>query len=154
MNVGGDTLGKQPDWPGAREGQALLWAAVMLPFFLGVIGLAIDGAAVFAARRSCQAVADGAARAGAMELDVGQYRESDGATVLLDPALAGQAAEDYLARRGWADAAVAAGRDGVTVVAGRTVSLGLMRLFGRESVRVTATGRAVPYHGIGTGQAP
>lgn len=153
-NAGGGAPGQRPGRPGAREGQALLWAAVMLPFFLGVIGLAIDGATVFAARRGCQAVADGAARAGAMELDVGQYRESDGAAVLLDPALAGQAAEDYLARRSWGDAAVATGPDGVTVVAGRTVPLGLMRLFGRESVRVTATGRAVPYHGIGTGQAP
>lgn len=139
---------------GGREGQALLWAAVMLPFFLAVIGLAIDGATVFAARRGCQAVADGAARAGAMELDVAAYRESDGASALLDPALAGQAAADYLGRRGWTDAAVMAGPYGVTVVAGRTVPLGLMRLFGRAEVRVTATGHAVPYHGIGSGQAP
>ena len=126
----------------------------MLPFFLAVIGLAIDGASVFAARRGCQAVADGAARAGAMELDVEAYRESDGESALLDPALAGQAAADYLGRRGWTDAAVTAGPYGVTVVAGRTVPLGLMRLFGRGEVRVTATGHAVPYHGIGSGQAP
>ena len=65
---------------GAREGQALLWTAVLLPFFLALVGLAIDGATVFAARRSCQAVADGAARAGAMELDIATYRQSDGDT--------------------------------------------------------------------------
>lgn len=139
---------------GAREGQALLWAAIMLPFFLALLGLAIDGTMVFAARRGCQAVADGAARAGAMELDVAAYRQSDGEAALLDPALAGRAAADYLGLRGWSDAAVTAGPRGVTVVAGQTVPLGLMRLFGRGSVRVTAIGRAVPYHGINDGQGP
>lgn len=146
--------GSRPGRRGAREGQALLWTAVLLPFFLALIGLAIDGATVFAARRGCQAVADGAARAGAMELDVATYRRSEGDAALLDPALAGRAAADYVGLRGWSDAAVTAEPRGVTVVAGRTVPLGLMRLFGRGSVRVTAVGRAVPYHGIGEGQAP
>jgi len=126
----------------------------MLPFFLALIGLAIDGAAVFAARRGCQAVADGAARAGAMELDIALYRRSDGDQALLDPALAGRAAVDYLGLRGWPDAAVAAEPHGVTVIAGQTVPLGLMRLFGHGSVRVTAVGYAVPYHGIGDGRGP
>ena len=137
-----------------REGQALLWVAVMLPFFLALIGLAIDGATVFAARRGCQAVADGAARAGAMELDVAAYRESDGGAALLDPGRAERAATEYLGLRRWPDAAVAAEPRGVTVVAGRTVPLGLMRLFGHGTVRVTATGRAVPYHGIEEGEGP
>lgn len=139
---------------GAREGQALLWTAVLLPFFLALIGLAIDGATVFAARRGCQAVADGAARAGAMELDIATYRQSDGEEALLDPALAGRAAADYLGLRGWSDAAVTAEPRGVTVVAGRTVPLGLMRLFGHGAVRVVAIGRAVPFHGIDDGQGP
>ena len=139
---------------GAREGQALLWTAVLLPFFLALSGLAIDGATVFAARRGCQAVADGAARAGAMELDIATYRQSDGDEALLDPALAGRAAADYLGLRDWSDATIAAEPRGVTVVAGRTVPLGLMRLFGHGTVRVTAVGRAVPYHGINEGQGP
>ncbi len=147
-------MGRREGGHGGRAGQALAWVAVLLPFLLALLGLAIDGATVFAARRGCQAVADGAARAGAMELDVAAYRRTDGGAALLDPALAGRVAADYLGRRGWGDAAVEAGPYGVTVVAGRTVPLGLMRLFGRAAVRVTATGYAVPYHGTAAGQAP
>ena len=59
---------------GGQAGQAIVWAAVMLPLFLAVVGLAIDGGVVFAARRELQNVADAGARPGAMQVDHGAYR--------------------------------------------------------------------------------
>ncbi len=142
--------GARRAWPG----QALVLAAVLLPFLVAVIGLAIDGAMVFAVKRGCQGVADGAARAGAMELDIATYRRTDGQLAILDTPLAAQESWRYLDARGWSDASVGATSTGVTVVAGRSVELGFLRLFGLGPVRVTATGYAVPYHGIAYGEAP
>ena len=54
-------LGLGADWGSAQSGQAIVWVAVMMPFFLSVVGLAIDGGIVFSARRELQNVADSAA---------------------------------------------------------------------------------------------
>src|SRR5439155_16533038 len=77
-------------------GQALVLAAVMLPLFLAVVGLAIDGGLVFDRRRELQNLADAAARAGAMQVDARVYRESAGRTVVLDQASARRVAAEYL----------------------------------------------------------
>ena len=50
-------------------GQALPLVAAALPLLVTVVGLALDGGVVFAARRELQNVADAAARAGATEVD-------------------------------------------------------------------------------------
>ncbi len=83
-----------------QRGQLIVWTAVMLPLFLSIVGLAIDGGLVFAARRELQNAADAAARAGAMQIDEGVYRESSGATVALDRGRARAIAAEYLAGRG------------------------------------------------------
>ena len=132
---------------GARRGQALVLAAVLLPFLLAIVGLAIDGAMVFAVRRGCQGVADGAARAGAMELDIGTYRRSDGDVAILDTALAGQEAHLFnstiranlgLARPGATDAelrdALARARIGEWV---DSLPDGLDTLVGEEGVELS-----------------
>ncbi len=48
-----------------QHGQALAWFVVVLPLFLSIVGLAIDGEAVLRAHRRAQGAADGAARTGA-----------------------------------------------------------------------------------------
>lgn len=76
--------------------QALLWLVLVLPVLLGVAGLAIDGGVLLTSRRQLQSVADGAARAGATRLDQDLLRNSGGADVQLDRALATQAARAYV----------------------------------------------------------
>src|SRR5512146_2914463 len=85
---------------GEQSGQVILWTAVMLPLFLSVVGLAADGGIVFSARRELQNVADSAARAGAMQVDQRVYRESSGATVVLDQAVARGVAARYVSSQG------------------------------------------------------
>lgn len=79
--------------------QALIWFTLMLPLFVSVAGLAIDGGVLLASRRQLQSVADGAARAGATRLDQVKLRGSGGADVQLDPAAARDATSKYLADR-------------------------------------------------------
>ena len=85
---------------GAQRGQVIVWTAVMLPLFLSVIGLALDGGLVFAARREAQNAADAAARAGAMQIDERAYRESGGTRVVLELGRARATAAEYLAGYG------------------------------------------------------
>ena len=80
-----------------QPGQVMVWVAVMLPLFLSVVGLAVDAGSVFAGRRELQNTADGAARAGAGQIDVNAYRQSSDGALVLDGARARQAAADYLA---------------------------------------------------------
>src|SRR5438132_11497789 len=76
--------------------QALVWFVVVLPLFLSVIGLAIDGEAVLRAHRRAQGAADGAARTGVGHVQVGHARAVPGAPDILDPTAARQAAADYI----------------------------------------------------------
>jgi Flp pilus assembly protein TadG len=81
----------------SRSGaQALIWFTLMLPLFVSIAGLAIDGGVLLASRRQLQSVADGAARAGATRLDQVRLRGSGGADVQLDRAAAGDATRRYL----------------------------------------------------------
>ena len=138
-------------WEGHR-GQALAWVAVMLPFFLAIVGLAIDGGIVFGARREAQNIADAAARAGAMEVNLARYRATAGTWVELEPPAAAAAAAGYLAAQGWPDATVDASVQSVTVTASKNVPLGFLKLVGVNRVRISATARAAPYSGITAGQ--
>ena len=83
-----------------QSGQAIVWTAVMLPLFVCVIGLSIDGGLVFNARLDLQHAADAAARAGAAQIDERAYRESAGAAVALDVTRAQRVTAEALAGRG------------------------------------------------------
>ena len=131
-----------------EAGQALVWTAVMLPLFLSVIGLAIDAGTIFDARRELQNVADSAARAGAMQIDQTVYRQSSGATVVLDTAAARQAASQYVSSQGNVAATVDVAPQQVVVHVSRNVPLSFLRLVGISAVRITATAPASPRHGI------
>ncbi len=153
---------KQPMWwlrqrlaQFGREdaGQAIVWVALMLPFFLAVVGVSLDGGLVFGARRELQNVADAAARAGAMQIDERVYRDSFGQQVVLDPDVAYSAAADYLALQpGRLTGSLHAGRQAVEVDVARDVPTGFLRLVGIETARVSATAIAEVRHGIERGE--
>src|ERR1700704_1372139 len=80
-----------------QRAQALAWFVLVLPVFISVIGLAIDGEAVLRAHRRAQGAADGAVRTGAGYVQIGHARALPGAPDVLDPRAAQQAAVDYIA---------------------------------------------------------
>ena len=137
---------------GDESGQAIIWVAVMLPLFLSIIGLAIDGGIVFSERRELQNIADGAARAGAMQIDERVYRASSGERVVLDVEAARQVAATYVSSqpRGLT-AEVAAEPGGVTVQVTRDVPTTFLQLMGVRSARVTAVAVAQARYGIERG---
>jgi uncharacterized membrane protein len=136
----------------SESGQAIVWVAVMMPLFLAVIGLAIDGGVVFAERRELQNVADSAARAGAMQIDEQAYRASAGVTIVLDEGAARQVAAEYVASQGGAaSAAIAVEPERVIVQVSRDAPTSFLRLFGIGTVRISATAPAEVRHGIAAG---
>lgn len=136
-------------WGSVQSGQAILWAAVMLPLFLSVVGLAIDAAIVFGARRELQNVADSSARAGAMQVDLRAYRDSSGQTVVLDRAAARRVAAQYAAEQGpGLVATISVDPQRVVVEVRRDVRTSFVRLAGLSSVRVSAVSPATVRFGI------
>jgi Flp pilus assembly protein TadG len=130
-------------------GQAIVWVALMLPLLLSVVGVAADGGLVFDTRVELQNIVDGAARAGATQLDAGAYRQSGGATVALDVRRAEQAARDYLtAQRVPLTATIDARPDRVVVQASEDVPTAFVRIVGLERVRIAAAGTAEVRHGV------
>ncbi len=73
-----------------------MWLTLAVPLFVCVAGLAVDGGVLLEERRELQSVVDGAARAGATQLDMPRLRASAGADVQLDLTLANRAALAYV----------------------------------------------------------
>lgn len=132
-----------------QSGQAIVWTAVMMPLFLSVIGLAIDGGVVFKAERQLQNVADGAARAGAMQVDQQVYRSTSGATLQLDPNKAKQVAAQYLASQAPdVSGQVTADPQQVIVQVKQQVATSFIRIVGIDSVQIGAIAPARIRSGI------
>ena len=132
-----------------QRGQVILWVVVMLPLFLSVIGLAVDGGLVFNARRELQNVADSAARAGAMQIDQQAYRDSSGQAVVLDAVAARQVAAEYVASQATElTATISVEPQRVVVQVGREVPTSFLRLAGIDRVWVSATAPAEVRYGI------
>lgn len=120
---------------------------VMLLGLLAVAALVVDGGVLFAARRDLQGLADGAARAGAMAVDVDLLRERQ--DVRLEPADAQAAAHSYLAAAGFGgSASVRADILSVTVHLSEARPTVMMGLLGVDDVQVEAQGIARPRTGI------
>lgn len=137
----------------AQSGQVITWVAVMLPLFLSVIGLAIDGAIVFSQRRELQNVADSAARAGAMQIDQHAYRDSSGASLVLDVGAARQVAGEYLASQAPGVGATIDAEPGrVVVQVHQEVATSFLTLVGINTVEISAIAIAEVRHGIAHGQ--
>ena len=130
----------------AHSGQVVLWVAIMLPLFLAIVGMAIDGGTLFAERRRAQNAADAAARAGAQQIDVDHYRATG--EVLLDQGWARYEARTYLAALGEGVASVNATGQQVTVAVRRDVRLSFLKLVGVGEVAIEATAVAEPFYGI------
>lgn len=124
-----------------QRGQVVLWVGLLLPFFLGIVGLVGDGGELFVQHRLLQQEADGAARRGAEQLDLPAYRAGEPAA--LDPAAAERAAQDYLAvENPGVTGTVAADRRQVTVHLREDVPLVFLRVIGIDTAPVGATARA------------
>jgi len=135
----------------AREqgGQVAILVVVMALGLLAMVGLVADGGLLFTARRDLQALADGAARAGAMAIDEQVLRESGGGLVRLDPEAARARAEDYLAASGFAgEAEVEATPLLVRVRLWEEREAGFLRIVGVGSFPVRADAVARPRYGI------
>ena len=138
-----------------QKAVAIIWAAVMLPFLLSIIGLAIDGSIVFDERRDLQNIADGAARAGAMEVDQQVYRQTAGASVVLDATKAEHTAADYVASQGAGlQPAISVEPQRVVVQVSRQVNTSFLRLAGIDSVKIGATAPAEVRYGIDKSNRP
>ena len=136
--------------PGADErGSASVMLALFLLGLVSVSGLVADGGMVLAERRSLQNLADAAAAAGAMQLDVAAYRESGGA-VSLDGAGARRAAAGYLAPASGVAADVRVAPGAVSIRASRSVGLAFLGVLGLGPVTVSARSHAEPRSGVGT----
>ena len=132
-----------------QPGVALVWVALMMPMFLSIIGLALDGGLVFRAQRQLQNDADGAARAGAMQIDQQLYRQSNGATVALDVNRAQQVAADYVRTQAPSVTGhVAADPQQVVVQLKEQVNTSFLRIVGINAVPIAAVAPARIRYGI------
>jgi Flp pilus assembly protein TadG len=132
-----------------EAGQALVLAVVMMPFFLSIIGVAIDGAVVFGARRDLQSVADAAARAAAMQVDTREYRASGGGKLVLDREGARRVAAEYLvAQRQGLTGEVGVDDGRVVVKVNRDVPTAFLRIVGLNAVRISTVAEAQAWFGI------
>jgi uncharacterized membrane protein len=133
---------------GRREsGQAsiLLLGAMLL--CLAFVGLGVDGARMFTARRDLQNTADSAALAGAGAIDTSAYRSSGGASIALDPEGARRAAERIFEAaelpRG-SSVRISVTPQRVTVQVRRSVPDTFLRVIGRDAETIGATATASP----------
>ena len=132
------------------RGQALVFLTTMLPLFLGVIGLALDGGHMFAERVNLQAIADASARAGAVRLDTARmYGDGTGA-VFLNPADAAAAARDYASYHGLASDAIetAADDQAVSVQLHSDVATVFVKVVHIDTVTIRASSRASARYGV------
>ena len=133
-----------------QQAQALVFLTAMLPLFLAVIGLALDGGHLFAERANLQAIADASARAGAVRLDTARmYREGTG-VIVLSPEDAAAAARDYAAYHGLAPEAIDAVADDqvVRIDMHRDVPTVFVRIVRIDAVTIRASSMARARYGI------
>lgn len=122
-----------------EQGSVTGFVTVVAVALVLVAGMAYDGGEIVAAQARARGAADGAARAGAQEIDITRLRSTGEA--VLDPTAAVASAEEYLARTGIAGDAVVVGAD-ITVTV--TLRQPLRILPGPDRiVTVTETAAAV-----------
>lgn len=128
-----------------EEGMVTAFVVIMVVALLLVAGLVVDGGSMLAAKRQAINEAEAAARAGAQALDESAYRNS--AVVKIDPELARQAAQRYIAATG-DTGTVEVQDDTVTVKMRRTQSNSILGLIGMQKVELTGTGSARGVRGL------
>ena len=131
-----------------------LFAVVLLPVLLALIGLVADGGEVLVARREVQGLAQSAAHAGAAELDTQAARANPDRPAPLDPRAAELAAAQYIAIQepGLTATVRADGEHVVVHVTSRPVAMTLLRFAGIMQVQVEADASAAPRTGVASAQ--
>ena len=128
--------------------QATVFFVVMLPLFLAVAGLALDASNLFVQRTQLQAIADAAARAGAIQVDEASlYSRADG-VVRLDPTAAREAAMYYAMYNGALAEDVQADQSSVYVRMSRQVPTVFLRIVRITTMRIQAQATARPRYGV------
>jgi uncharacterized membrane protein len=128
-----------------------IFMVALMPLFMALIGLALDGGQLFVARSDLQAVADSAARAGASQIDdslSAPLRASAGSPPRLQPDNAKKVARAYAIRQGVTPMAVIADDQHVVVDVARDVPMVFLPIIGRTAVSVAARGVARPRWGV------
>ncbi len=131
-----------------QRGAASVMVALFLLGLVAVSGLVADGGMVLAERRSLQNLADSAAAAGAMQLDVAAYRRSGGAVSLDGPEARRAAAASIPAAPGVSYDVRASSRL-VSVRVERRVELAFLGVLGLGPLTVRASAEAEPRAGVG-----
>ena len=131
----------------ARAGQASVVLVGALLIWLAFIGLAVDGARLFTARRDLQNVADSAALAGASAIDEAHFRDTAGREVRLDPSSARAAVDRVLQASALPTTTVVdvtVEPDRVVVHIARPVEMTFLRIAGLREERIGASASAAP----------
>ncbi|BCJ63000.1 pilus assembly protein TadG-related protein [Polymorphospora rubra] len=127
------------------SGQVTAFAVVMTVALLAVAGLVLDAGLALTEKVRALDIAQAAARAGAQELDLYQYRTRDVAE--LDPNRAATAARAWLASAG-VDGEATATTNTVTVTVRRTSRTQLLQIVGVRQLAVSATATATAVQGV------
>jgi Putative Flp pilus-assembly TadE/G-like len=128
--------------------QATVFLVVMLPLFLAVGGIALDAGHLFVQRTRLQAIADAAARAGAIQIDeAGLYSRADG-VVRLDPTAAREAAMYYAMYNGALAEDVQTDQASVYVRMTQDVPTVFLRVVRITSLQIHAEATARPRFGV------
>lgn len=132
----------------ALSGDAGMISAFVLAAMIGlmaVVGLALDPGEAYAAKIRAIGQAEEAARAGAQQINLTLYRTTG--ALVLDPAAAQLAAQQYLAAEGAAGTASATTAE-VTVTITTSYRTQLWQLVGVDFIPIHASGTATPQLGV------
>jgi uncharacterized membrane protein len=132
---------------GGEQGQAAVLLIGVLALAVAFVGVAVDGARLFTARRDLSSVADSAALAGASAIDENVYRASMGRDIRIDEQGAREAAVAVVAGAGLpagAEVDVIVDGGGVDVRLTRQVATTFLRVVGLAEERIGAHARAAP----------
>ena len=133
-----------------QSGQVTVLVLGLVIVVMAVIGVAVDGTKAFLYRRTLQSAADGAAVAGAGELDLDSYYSSGGRVVAVRPEAARAQALRLLDSRGIrTSVAIDADEASVVVVLRGKVETTFLNLVGISSIPVAVEAAAEPFAGEG-----
>ena len=130
---------------GDDSGQVTAFVVILTVALVGFAGLVLDAGMALSAKAQALDAAQAAARAGAQQLNLTAYRESNIAE--LDPPRAEAAARGWLSAAGL-DGTVTATTTTVTVTVRRSTRTQLLQLVGVRSLDVSVTATATAIHGV------
>ena len=134
-----------------ERAQVTVFFALMLPVFVAVVGLALDGGRILEKHADLEAIADAAARAGAAAMDTsasGALRSDASSPPTLEPAAAEGAARAYAEYEGAVPLGVTADASQVVVRVGEHVPTVFLRIAHLDSLWIESRGIAHPRPGV------